>query len=242
MSLTENTIWHLYHSANALTIDGKLLVFDYATPAEERPAGAGLTEGYVANDDLQGQDVYTFASHAHGDHFNEVILTWRPKGGRITHILSSDISAGPESAHFMQPHQTLELEEMKVVTYPSTDEGVAFSVFTGGKHIYFAGDNAFWNWEGTRSEEAYIRDVLSKIDDSRPIDIAFQVCDPRLEGKGEGGIYVFARALNPILLVPIHSFGRYAINSKAEKKLKTLGFENTFWCVKGRGDSYSVAP
>ena len=218
-----------------------MLIFDYATPVDDRPAGAGLAQGYVAPEDLRGQDVYAFASHVHGDHFNEVILSWKPEGGRISHILSFDISAGPDSAHFMEPHQTLELEDMKVVAYPSTDEGVAFSVFAGGKHIYFAGDNAFWNWEGNRSEEAYIRDVLSQIDDSRPIDIAFQICDPRLEGKGEGGIYIMARALNPGLLVPIHSFGNYAINRVAEKKLKSLKFGNTFWCVKGRGDTFTFA-
>lgn len=242
MSLPDNTIWHLYHSANALTIDGKLLIFDYATPADDRPKGAGLAQGFVADEDLSSQDVYVFASHAHSDHFNEVILGWRPKGGRITHILSFDIASCPDSAYLVEPRKTLELDGLKVVTYPSTDEGVAFSVYAGGRHIYFAGDNAFWNWEGNRSEKAYIRDVLSQIDDGQPIDIGFQICDPRLEGKGEGGIYIFAQALNPGLLVPIHSFGKYAINRKAEKKLKSKGFKNTFWCVKDRGDTFSFAP
>ena len=81
---------------------------------------------------------------------------------------------------------------------------------------------------------------MLKIDNSKQIDIAMQVCDERLRGLGDGGIYIFAKTLNPKLLIPIHSFGKYEINMIAEKTLKEIGFTNKFWCIKKRGDTYTT--
>ena len=41
---------------------------------------------------------------------------------------------------------------MEVVTYPSTDEGVAFIIDVAGVRLYFAGDLNYWYWEGEPKE------------------------------------------------------------------------------------------
>ena len=56
----------------------------------------------------------------------------------------------------IEPGQVIKVDNMMVRAYPSTDAGVAFSVYLDGKHIYFVGDNGFWNWEGKRPEDEYI--------------------------------------------------------------------------------------
>jgi hypothetical protein len=98
-----------------------------------------------------------------------------------------------------------------------------------------SGKNAFWNWKGDIEEAVYIRDVLSQIARSTPIDIAFQVCDPRLEGKGAGGIYAFAHAFEPKILIPLHTFGDYEFNQRAKAELIRQGFRKTFWSIDKQG-------
>ena len=238
-SLTDNTIWHLSHSSNAIKIDGKLLIFDYCTAASDRPAGAGIEKGYIDCDELTNESVYVFSSHDHGDHFSRDILAWQDKIKNISYVLSFDIRPQPDGAICAEAGQEYQLDGIKVVTYPSTDEGVAFSVIVGGKHVYFAGDNAYWNWNRDKTEEWYIKEILAPIKAAGPVDIAFQVCDPRLEDRGAGGIYILARALNPNLLIPIHSFGTYGINAKAKQELTRLGFKNDFWCIEQAGQQRS---
>jgi len=236
MSLSNNTIWHLSHSSNAIKVANKLFIFDYHQPATKNP---DLNKGQINPQEIKDEQVYVLISHGHPDHFNRGIFNWSKVVKNISYIISSDVHNIPDKAHSIKPNKSLKLGDVEIKTYPSTDIGVAFSVFVDNHHIYFAGDNAFWNWENKVPEKHYIKNVLDKIDSKKDISIAFQVCDPRLEGQGEGGIYAFARAFNPNILVPIHSFGNYSINQRAHQKLKNQGFKNKFWCINRPGDSYS---
>jgi len=65
------------------------------------------------------------------------------------------------------------------------------------------------------------------------------VCDPRLAGRGAGGIYIFALKLEPKLLVPIHLWGEYDFVAGVESKLRQRGFKGTFWAVRGKADTIS---
>jgi L-ascorbate metabolism protein UlaG (beta-lactamase superfamily) len=240
MTLPDNTIWHLVQSGNAIKIGGKLLIFDYPEAADKRPAGAGLDGGYIDPDQIRDEQVLVFASHSHGDHFHPDIFGWKETVSDIRYVVAYDVTAPPRGVRVVRPNQILDIGGCRVKTYTSTDSGVAYSVHTGGRHVYFAGDNAFWNWDGDLTDDIYIRLTLSEIDVSRPIDIAFQVCDPRLEGIGSGGIYIFARHFSPKLLVPIHAFGDYGFNRRVAEKLDRQGFEGKFWCVGGRGDRMRI--
>lgn len=240
MSLPDNTIWHLGHSSHAIKIAGKLLIFDYAKPQGRTDDQLGLENGWIDPKAIQNEDTVVFVSHGHEDHFSLEIFEWRTLVRNLAYVISYDIKNIPDNAERAIPGQFLELSDLQVQVYPSTDEGIAFSIFINQKHIYFSGDNAFWNWDGDLDDDIYIRLALADINTSRPMDIAFQVCDPRLEGMGAGGIYIFARKFRPGLLIPIHSFGDYAFNRRAERRLRENGFSNRFWCIGGIGESYRL--
>lgn len=238
MTLKDDTIWHLAHSSFALKLDGRLLVFDYYMPESDRQ-GKGLAQGFIDPEEIAGEEVYVLNSHSHHDHYNRVVFGWQEAVDDVTYILSSDIRGVPLEAISLDPFQEVDLDGVRVKSYPATDAGVAYSVFVGDKHVYHAGDNAFWNWQGTMPDEAYV-EVLSVIDRSQPMDIAFMLCDPRLEGLGEGGTLIFAKTMRPRLLVPMHSFGDYGINEKMRGVLEEHTPEVKFWPIKGPGESYAL--
>lgn len=233
--IADNTIWHFGHSANLLKLGGRVLVFDYPYGSE---ASADIVH-YLDPNELKDEKVYVFVSHGHGDHYNSGILRWQNHIPHIRYILSSDFTRFPEGATLISPGQVVEVDDMKVRAYPSTDAGAAFSIYVDGKHIYFAGDNGFWNWEGKRPQDEYISKDLASLDRTVPIDIAFQVCDPKADGVGDGGVGIFAITFQPKLLVPIHLRGEYEFLKKIELQLKDRGFKNRFWVIKSIGDTTS---
>jgi len=235
---SNTTIRHLGHSAVMVEIGERNLFFDY--PFGSR-AFVDQIHFFDPNElkELKDKKVYVFASHGHGDHFNRGIFSWEKQIGYVRYILSSDIKRHPADANMISPGQVVRVDDIKVRGYKSTDAGVAFSVYVAGRHIYFSGDNGFWNWEGKRPEAEYIEKDLAQVDREVPMDIAFQVCDPLAEGVGDGGAGIFALSFKPKLLVPIHLRGKYEFLKKIELQLRQRGFENRFWVVKKKGDTMS---
>jgi L-ascorbate metabolism protein UlaG (beta-lactamase superfamily) len=238
--LPDNTIWHLIQSSFLLKLDGKVMIFDYSIAPGQISENSSLQTGVIRPEKLINEEVYVFVSHGHEDHFNPVIFDWGKRISGIHYLLSYDLPKYPVEATILRPNEEKTEEDIRVRSYPSTDDGLAYSIYVQGKHIYFSGDNAFWNWDGDLDDDIYERIALSGVDGETPMDIAFQVCDPRLDGMGDGGIHIFAHKFQPKLLVPIHSFGEYGFNALVEKRLRESGFENTYWCVGGRGDSFSI--
>lgn len=240
--LPDNTIWHLNHSSFLLKRAGIVMIFDYFEPRSHRQTAPeqALGKGLIRPEVLKEETVYVLASHGHQDHFHPDIYTFRDHVPDIFYLLSYDIPAPPEDAVVFRPGERKTVGDIQVQAYPSTDDGLAYSIYLNDEHIYFSGDNAFWNWDGDLDDAIYQRLALSAIDHQTPMAIAFQVCDPRLDGMGDGGIHIFAREFNPALLVPIHSFGRYAFNASVEKRLRADGFTNAFWCLAERGEQYTL--
>jgi L-ascorbate metabolism protein UlaG (beta-lactamase superfamily) len=233
---SNTTIRHLGHSAVMVQIGERILVFDY-------PYSKHMSSDQIhcldPNElkELKDKKVYVFASHVHGDHFNRGIFSWEKQIEYVRYILSSDIKRHPADANMISPGQVIEVDDIKVRGYRSSDTGVAFSVYVAGRHIYFAGDNGIWNWKGKRAEAEYIKKDLALVDRKVPMDIAFQVCDPMADGVGDGGAGIFALSFKPKLLVPIHLRGKYEFLKKIEVQLRQRGFKNRFWVVKNKGDS-----
>ena len=125
----------LGHSGFFLELPEADLLFDYykgelPVPDPERP-------------------LFVFVSHAHADHFSRKIFSLAEKTERICYILSDDIqkSKVPESlkalgkVRFTGPEEDFTVgETLRVRTFLSTDEGVAFLVDAPGARIYHAGD------------------------------------------------------------------------------------------------------
>jgi len=238
--LPDNSIWHLIQSSFLLKLNGKVMIFDYFIAPGQITENSGIETGVIRPETLINEEVYVFVSHSHEDHFNPVVFDWNKSIPDIHYILSYDLPKSQVKGTILRPNEEKTLKDIRVRSYPSTDDGLAYSIYVKGKHIYFSGDNAFWNWDGDLDDDIYERIALADIDGEKAMDIAFQVCDPRLDGMGDGGIHIFARKFQPKLLVPIHSFGQYEFNARVENRLRKSGFENTYWCVSGRGDSFSI--
>lgn len=236
MPLPDHTIRHLSHSSFLLRLSGLVMVFDYFG----QPSNTNMACEAIQPEDLDGADVYVIASHSHKDHFNPEIFEWRQQASQIHYLLSYDIPVPSFTVTRLKPGDVTSVGSIRVRAYASTDHGLAYSIYAQDRHIYFAGDNAFWNWDGDLEDAIYHRIALDAIDTRIPMDIAFQVCDPRLDGKGDGGIHIFARAFQPKLLVPIHSFGNYTFNAKVEQRLRANGYVQRFWCVRRPGDVFSL--
>jgi hypothetical protein len=71
------------------------------------------------------------------------------------------------------------------------------------------------------------------------MDIAFQVCDPKAAGVGDGGVGIFAVTFQPKLLVPIHLRGEYEFLKNIGLQLKARGFKNRFWVIRKLNDTTS---
>ncbi len=237
--ISDNTIRHLGHSGNLLKIFGRVLIFDYAGPI--RASQNGPLEGSVIDPvEIRDENVTVFVSHGHRDHFCPEIFTWQQHVKRISYVISSDITGLPDDIIQVGPGETTETGGLRIKTYHSTDRGVAFSVFINDKHIYFAGDHALWNRTGETDDHRYIRLMKNLLNQAPLMDIAFHVCDPRLSGKGAGGIYAFARTFQPTVLVPIHTFGVYKFNKKAHRELIRQGYDGYFWEIQYPGEELPI--
>ena len=216
----------LGHSGFFLELPEADLLFDYykgelPAPDPERP-------------------LFVFVSHAHADHFTRKIFSLAEKTERICFILSDDIKkdkvpenlkalgkirfTGPEE-DFTVPIHTAAGETgaagqtLRVRTFLSTDEGVAFLVDAPGARIYHAGDMNDWHWDDVDrewNEEQYrgYQDALRKIaacvaEDGRVPDAAFVPVDTRL---GDGaffwmGLDEYMKAVGARNIFPMHLFG-----------------------------------
>lgn len=207
-------ITYIHHSAFLAETESACLLFDYFQGSlPEIP---------------EGKPLYIFASHRHPDHFSKVIfdIAAAHEGTRI--ILSSDIwrKRTPESVRditvFLGPGETFEDEILRVETFKSTDEGVAFWCTVDGRQIYHAGDLNHWYWDGedeewNRNMTAAYRSEIGKMH-GRTADAAFLPLDPRLEEYFYLGIDDFMKEVNVKHIFPMHFWGEYGV----AERLKSL--------------------
>ena len=92
---------------------------------------------------------------------------------------------------------------VKVRTFKSTDEGVAFMVECEGKRIYHAGDLNNWVWRGepeadnARMSDRYHRELDEMA--GNHVDVAFVPLDPRQEEDFYRGMDDYMRTVGCLL-------------------------------------------
>ena len=77
---------YLYHSGFALLGESYTLIFDYFEDSVSADKG-------IVHEQLLSREgrLYVFSSHAHADHFNRQILSWKALRPDIVYLLSTDI-------------------------------------------------------------------------------------------------------------------------------------------------------
>lgn len=198
-------ITYLSHSGFVLDTGEKILVFDYY-------------EGNLSKYLDKSKHIIFFVSHRHYDHFNKEIFDY-DKDYNVTYVLSDDISAANKSdIFFVSPNRKYELDNIKIKTLKSTDEGVAFCIYTKGYSIFYAGDLNLWKWEGETKRyneqmEADYKKEINKIKGEK-FDIAFLVLDPRQDTDFYLGFDYFMKHTDTTMAVPMHMWGKYKFINK----------------------------
>lgn len=166
-----------------------------------------------------GKPVLVLASHKHHDHYQKSVFAALKEMGmqQIFAVLSRDIPLGarPEDVPciLVSAGKRYELPQgQELVTFRSTDLGVAFLIRDGKNLIYHAGDLNDWVWaeepeaDNQRMTEKYQEqiDLLAEELDGRTLDAAFVVLDPRQERDYDRGMLYFLQNISCDCVYPMH--------------------------------------
>ncbi len=247
----------IHHSCFMVEMDHTVLMFDYFP-------GDALEDRMVFHGKLpvfpQDKKMYVFASHRHRDHFHPCIFTWQGNlHPDITYILSNDIKvdrkmladcghAGDREfkkrIHRVAPSSHYNIEDLKIDTLRSTDEGVAFVVEAEGLNIYHAGDLHWWNWNG--KGEIYCQTIgkeykkqLAKIK-LKHIDIAFVVLDPRMEDGYAFGMEHFIKNIDCDLIFPCHVWQDFELIQKFKRLPGIANLKDKVIDIDGENRIYNI--
>lgn len=225
MSNNNIKINYLYNSSFKIETKNYVLILDYYNDSVEGGT-KNSTNGAIGREDIEGnKEVLVFSSHSHGDHFNKVIFDWAKVNSSIKYILSSDIKADNSALDItkISAYEKLEVKDVYIKAYGSTDLGISFLIKVDGVTIFHAGDLNWWDWYDESTEdnlkmEKMFKEEIAKLK-GETIDIAFFPVDSRLKDSYALGPDYFISELAPKIFIPMHFREDYAITRKfADKK------------------------
>jgi ankyrin repeat protein/L-ascorbate metabolism protein UlaG (beta-lactamase superfamily) len=198
----EAVLWYLGHSGYAIKTSRHLLIFDDCEHGNP-PGRPGLANGHIDPTEIAGERVVVFASHAHTDHYDPIIFSWREVVPDIRYAMGFEPEgASPDT--YIPPRETRELDELRITTIESNDSGVGFMVEVDGLVIFHAGDHAN-RWQDFSGPYTAEIDWLREAG-FRP-DIALLPstgCRFRDQVAVKMGIRYALAALEPRVFIPIH--------------------------------------
>ena len=199
-------------SGFALLGEGYTLIFDYFEDSVSADKG-------IVHEQLLSREgrLYVFSSHAHADHFNRQILSWKALRPDIVYLLSTDIPLSDKdkengNLHTLAKGDTYRDEYLTVRAFGSTDIGISFLVQTPeGATVFHAGDLNNWHWMDESPEEEWKRDeafFLRELEDiavcKEKMDIVLFPVDPRLGKEYMRGPLQFVKRIKTTIFVPMH--------------------------------------
>ena len=229
-------VTYIHHSSYLVETDSVTMLFDYFQgELPEIP---------------EKKPLYVFASHRHGDHFSEVIFDLAKNHENTIFVLSYDIEEKrvPEPlrgrTYFLKPDEIWEHEELKVETYRSTDEGVAFWCSADGKEIYHAGDLNHWYWDGedeqwNKDMTAAYRSEIAKMR-GRTADVAFLPLDPRQEQYFYLGIDDFVKEVHVKHIFLMHFWDQFDVGERLKALPCSEGYRDRIIEIKQEEHEYEV--
>lgn len=197
-------IEYIYNSGFTIETKNHFLIFDY----------------YKGDIKLSDKNTIVFVTHGHADHYNPTILDFK---GDIDYVFSDDIKIS-DDVRFVKPGDILDIDDINIKVFGSTDLGVSLLVSVDGINIFHAGDLNWWYWENDTpleksSMENEFKAEIAKLKDET-VDIAFFPVDPRLgDAFGMGGEY-FINEISPTYLIPMHFGDNYDATSNFIHKMK----------------------
>ncbi|MBP7175622.1 MAG: MBL fold metallo-hydrolase [Thermoclostridium sp.] len=240
-------IWYLFHSGYAVKYGSRLLIFDYYNNRAEKQK-TDLTGGIFDPFAHSDEEIFVFASHKHGDHFNPVILSWEKQHPKLHYILSDDISVPRDVKNVLSvsAEKAYTFSGISIRTLTSTDEGLAFLVKMDDLTLYHAGDLHWWHWDGEPDPwnpdmEKKYKQQIAKLKNTA-IDIAFIAVDPRQEEFSHLGISWFLQEVRCPHVFPMHFGKDYSIMEVLRNHPEIKPWLSRIHPVSERGQCFLMKP
>ena len=173
---------------------------------------------------LPDKPLLVLVSHRHEDHFNPAIFTLTERKPDIRFLLGSDFRLTPRNLEKWQlppetavkcrrcgKHDAFEPPpDVRLETFPSTDEGVAWMVTAEGRSIFHAGDLNWWHWAEedaawNRNMEVNFKRYTEPLR-GRRADLAMLPLDPRMKKDGYLGPRYFLELMDIRRFLPMHQW------------------------------------
>jgi len=201
-------ITHIYHSGFCVEMERSVCIFDWYT-------------GKIPEFDPD-KEIYVFVSHIHPDHYGKCIWGLQDNDTKVQYILDKKIPAeAKENIKKIRGGESLQIENLKVTAFRSTDTGVAFLVELEGKLLFHAGDLNAWCWKGEQEKDnkwqigTYQAEIkkLAELLSEKTISVSFLPLDPRLEEFADLGMLFFLEHIKTKAVFPMH-YGDKKIESE----------------------------
>jgi len=238
-------VWYLGHSGFALNIGNRFLIFDYYLDNSQNNERS-LSSGVIEPSEIKDKEVFVFVSHDHSDHFNPVILSWKEQIPNIHYFLSFDIPKKyhGEWASVLKYNEIYQDENLRIQTFKSTDEGIAFLINIDGISIYHAGDLNWWHWYGEPDDwnNDMVAQFKQEVDliKNHSIDIAFLTADPRLESAELWGMEWFLNEVDVKIAFPMHFGDDYSIMDRIKKSADKNSAFKKVKTISKRGENFNL--
>lgn len=233
-------ITYIHHSGYLVELDYTLLLFDYV--------GGPLPP---LNPEKK---LVVFSSHRHEDHFDPMIFDLADACAQVRFVLSDDIwkkrvpSPLSGQTDFVKPGKTLSLPDgwnVKIRTYRSTDEGVAFFVETENHTVYHAGDLNDWKWEGESDSwnntmhANYMTELKKMQADGIKPEAAMVPVDGRLEQWFYLGVQEFMELVGAEMVFPMHFWKDFGIIDRLKQLPCAAAYRNRIADIRKDGQTFS---
>ncbi len=165
----EAFVWYLGHCGYAVRTSDHFLVFDYQERNDGRrrkvlPPTRSLANGWINPEEIKDLKVRVFVSHSHEDHFDPIILTWKPAVPDIGYFFGWKAAEDPSFNYLVGPHAELVSPDLSIATINSHHSGVpevAWLIKLDGLVIYHNGD-CLPNWPGP--EHDFLKSKSARVD------------------------------------------------------------------------------
>lgn len=204
MNKLDVKIEYIYNSGFTIETKNHFLIFDY----------------YKGDIKISHKKTTVFVTHSHADHYNPAIFHFKDN---INYVLSDDIKVNKDVS-FVKPGSEIQVDDLDIKVFGSTDLGVSFLVSVDGLDIFHAGDLNWWYWESNTPEEKENMEKEFKAEVSKVkglnVDICFFPVDPRLENAYDMGGEYFIKEISPRYFIPMHFGDNYDVTSRFIHKMK----------------------
>lgn len=219
-------ITYHYNSGFSIRVGSTLLVFDYWEGEGRKLAEVGRLNQNILS---AFEQIFVFVSHAHPDHFDEIIYAWR-ETLPVTYIVSGDMPVGKRGRRISAGDELELTRDIRVKAFGSTDLGVSFLVTAYGMSIFHAGDLNLWHWrqESTLREIEAAENAFYECCEPIPsgvIDVCMFPVDPRQGMLYDAGANHFILTKKPRIFIPMHWQDRPEVAIDFARRARTVNTE-----------------